>query len=322
MNRKNFIIIGVAGFVAVRHLRAIHELNHNLIAAMDPNDSVGVIDSYFPSAYFFTEIERLDRYIEKVKSQGVIIDYFVICSPNYLHDAHIRFGLKHGADVICEKPLVLNPWNVESLKNLEQETGKKVYNILQMRLHPEVQKIKKYTQQYSKVNKGTFVLSYVAPRGYWYHASWKGDKSKSGGIVTNIGVHMFDLLLSLFGPPESLNVYVNNHSRAVGSLKFNTANVDWFLSIEDDLAIDNLPSKNNSIRCLQIENEIFSFSNTFADLHTESYVAILSGSGFTIGDALPAIEIVHSINRISEMDSIDQSTHPLIHLPQKDHPFS
>jgi len=322
MRSKNFIIIGVAGFVAVRHLRAIHELNHTLIAAMDPNDSVGVIDSYFPSAYFFTEIERLDRYIEKVKAQGVVIDYFVICSPNHLHDAHIRFGLKHGADVICEKPLVLNPWNVESLQNLEKETDKKVYNILQMRLHPEIQKIKNYIQQYSNENKGKLILSYVAPRGHWYHASWKGDRSKSGGIVTNIGVHMFDLLLSLFGPPESISVYVNNHSRAVGSLKFESVNVEWFLSIEDDLVIEDLPNKNNSIRCLQIEDEVFSFSNTFADLHKESYEAILIGSGFSISDALPAIEIVHSINSISELDVLNQSTHPLAKLPQKDHPFS
>jgi len=318
---KNFVIIGVGGYVAPKHLKAIKDHNHNLIAALDPNDSVGVLDSYFPNAFFFTELERLDRYIEKIKSQGTVVDYFVICSPNYLHDAHIRFGLKHGADVICEKPLVLNPWNITSLSSIEKETAKKVYAILQMRLHPEVELIKEKIKKFSSENRGKLTLTYVAPRGHWYHASWKGDPSKSGGIVTNIGIHMFDLLQSLFGSVRESYVYVNNYSRAVGSLRFGIVDVDWFLSIEANLPLDSYPMINNSVRCIEIGDKVFSFSKAFSDLHFDSYREIFDGNGFTIEDALPSIEIVHSINNSELCEVKENSTHPLTLLPQKNHPF-
>ena len=318
---KNFVIIGVGGYVAPKHLKAIKDHGHKLIAALDPNDSVGILDSYFPKAYFFTELERLDRYIEKVKLQGISIDYFVICSPNYLHDAHIRFGLKHGADVICEKPLVLNPWNTKSLTEIQNNFNKKVYTILQLRLHPEVQKIKERISSFSKDNRGRLTLTYIAPRGHWYYASWKGDQSKSGGIVTNIGIHMFDLLQSLFKAPIGSKVFTNNHSRAVGTLAFEEVDVDWFLSIENDLPIDQFPCINNSVRCLDIEGDMFSFSKSFNDLHFESYKEIFNGNGFRVEDALPSIEIVHNINSEETYIDKDSSYHPLTTAPQSSHPF-
>jgi len=227
---KRFALIGAAGYIAPRHMKAIRDTGNSLVAAMDKNDSVGIIDSYFPEASFFTEFERFDRHLEKLKRKGEKIDYLVVCSPNYLHDAHIRFGLRYGADVICEKPTVLNPWNIKGLQKIEEETKRKVFNVLQLRLHPNVIKLK---ESIEKDNAEFYEceLSYIVSRGLWYYASWKGDVQKSGGIATNIGVHFFDMLSWIFGDLEDQKIHIHSHDRAAGVLTFKNARVKWFLSI-------------------------------------------------------------------------------------------
>ena len=278
----NFAIAGAAGYIAPRHMKAIKEVGGNLICAYDPHDSVGVLDSYAPSCEFFTSFERFDRHIDKLKRKGITIDYLVICSPNYLHDSHCRYGLRNGMNVICEKPLVLNVWNAEALMEMEQETGKKVNNILQLRLHPTITDIKKNIapDKRYKVN-----LTYNTPRGKWYYSSWKGDINKSGGIATNIGVHFFDMLQWIFGKYEDLLVVTNTETTIAGQLKLERADVSWSLSLDSELK-----------REMRIEGMYpINFSEGFTDLHTKSYQEILNGNGFSISDVLPCIDIVSKI---------------------------
>lgn len=294
---KNFVLIGAAGYIAPRHMKAIKDTGNNLLAALDPNDSVGIIDSYFPEAHFFTEFERFDRFVEKEKRAGTKIDYVCICSPNYLHDAHIRFGLRIGADVICEKPIVLNPWNIDALEELENEYSGNIYNILQLRLHDSVIDLKKRIDASPKKHFD-IELKYFTSRGKWYHHSWKGDVSKSGGIATNIGVHFFDMLIWIFGDVKESKVDRHEKAIASGQLVLEKANVNWVLSVD----YDNIPEKvkatgARTYRALLIGDEEFEFSGGFTELHTKSYQDILDGGGFRIAAAKKAIQIVHDIRK-------------------------
>jgi len=293
---KNFVLIGAAGYVAPRHMQAIRATGNRLVAAFDPFDSVGVMDSYFPEADFFTEFERFDRHLEKLKRQGTFIDYVSICSPNYLHDAHIRFGLRLGANVICEKPVVLNPWNVDALMELEREYPGNIFNILQLRLHDNVIKLKKRIDKDLPDKVYDVDLRYFTSRGKWYHHSWKGDVSKSGGIATNIGVHFFDMLLWLFGPVREMKVYEHGKARARGYLRLKQARVNWLLSVD----YDNIPAEvratgARTYRSVTIGEEAFEFSGGFEELHTKSYRDVLGGGGFRVLETRPVIELVHRI---------------------------
>lgn len=315
----HFALIGAAGYIAPRHLKAIKDTGNQLIAALDPNDSVGILDSYFPKASFFTEFERFDRHLDKLKRQGNPIDFLSICSPNYLHDAHIRFGLRQGAHVICEKPLVLNPWNAEALLENEAETGKKVYTILQLRLHPQLQALK--NQLSHSGDKHEVELTYITARGYWYYTSWKAELPKSGGIATNIGVHFFDLLLWLFGPLQYLEVHQHTHDRAAGYLELQHARVRWFMSINADTLPESCKKAGKtSFRTITVNQKDVEFSEGFTDLHTRSYEAVLNGLGFDIPTVLPAIQLVHQI-RNEKTTPHSPNAHPFVQLPLSPHPF-
>ncbi len=306
----NFALIGAAGYVAPRHLKAIKENGQNLVATLDNNDSVGIIDSYFPDAAFFTEFERFDRHCEMLRRAGEAhrVHYVSICSPNYLHDAHIRFALRNGANAICEKPLVLNPWNVEALALLEEETGKKVYTILQLRLHPSLIELKKKIELLPKGKKHNIVLTYITPRGKWYNYSWKGDLLKSGGIATNIGIHFFDMLIWIFGSVKSSTLHYRKNNRAGGILELENANVKWFLSLDSN----DLPDKSQkSYRSILLDDKEFEFSEGFGDLHTLSYKEILNGVGFGINEAKPSIETVYEI-RNSNPVGLKGEYHPFL----------
>lgn len=294
---KNFALIGAAGYIAPRHMKAIKDTNNNLIAAFDKGDSVGVIDSYFPGADFFVEFERFDRHIEKLKyEKEVLLDYVSICSPNYLHDAHIRFALRSGADAICEKPLVLNPWNVDKLMRVEENTGKKVFNVLQLRVHPSIIALKEKVKNAKKDTKFEVDLTYLTSRGNWYQTSWKGDHSKSGGIATNIGVHFYDMLSWIFGDVQENIVHVHEHDRAAGYLEFENARVRWFLSINADYLPNEVKEKKQAtFRSITIDGEELEFSGGFKDLHTLVYKDILDGKGYGLDAARTAIQIVHDI---------------------------
>ena len=317
----NFGLIGAAGYIAPRHMKAIKDVGGNLVAAMDKNDSVGIIDSYFPDAAFFTEFERFDRHVEKLKRNKTAIDYFGVCSPNYLHDAHIRFGLRYGADVICEKPIVLNPWNIDSLQDMEKETGQRIYNILQLRLHDSIIKLKEKVDSAPADKVFDFDLSYLTSRGNWYYTSWKGNEEKSGGIATNIGVHFFDMLGWIFGDLRQNIVHVHTHDRAAGYLEFERARVRWFLSINYDVLPEEIKAKGmRTYRSITIDGEELEFSKGFTELHTKSYQAILDGQGFHISESKKAIEIVHQI-RHSEPIGLKGEYHPFAKLPLSKHPF-
>lgn len=298
---KNFALIGASGYIAPRHMKAIKETGNNLVVALDKNDSVGIIDSYFPDADFFTEYERFDRHIEKMKRMDSKnkIDYISICSPNYLHDSHIRFALRIGAEAICEKPLVLNPWNIEALKEIEAETGKKINSILQLRLHPEIIKLKKRVEEEIKLDKDKVYeidLTTITARGHWYNISWKGEIPKSGGIVTNIGIHNFDMLLWIFGAVKENRVDILEQNRASGYLKLENANIKWLLSIDrNDLPKETVLKGSRFFRMLKIDDDEIEFEKGFTDLHTLSYQEILKGNGFSLDDALPSIDLVHKI---------------------------
>jgi len=293
---KNFLLIGAAGYVAPRHMKAIIETGNNLLAALDPNDSVGILDSYFPDADFFTEFERFDRHVEKLKRSGVKIDYVSICSPNYLHDAHIRFALRIGASAICEKPMVLNPWNVEALAEIEKEYPGKIYNILQLRLHPSVIALKEKIAN-GPIDKIYDVdLKYITSRGKWYHISWKGDLSKSGGIATNIGIHFFDMLIWIFGEVVNSEVVEHSKTKASGRLQLQKANVNWLLSVDsDDLPTEIKTENKRTYRSLKIGEKAFEFSGGFEDLHTKSYEEVLEGRGFGVGEVMKSVGIVSTI---------------------------
>ena len=293
---KNFALLGAAGYIAPRHLKAIIDTDNQLIAALDKFDSVGVLDSYFPNADFFTEFERFDRHIEKLKRNQIRLDYVSICTPNYLHDAHIRMALRRGADAICEKPLVLNPWNVDALQDIEQETGNKIHTILQLRLHPSIIALKKKIESNTSNTKHDVDLSYITSRGNWYHISWKGDESKSGGIATNIGIHFYDMLGWVFGAVQEVQVHLREANRAAGYIEFKKARVRWFLSIdEQDLPADIRKKGQRTYRSITVNQEEIEFSGGFTELHTESYKNILAGNGFGLNEARPSVEIAHTI---------------------------
>ncbi|BHH82934.1 Gfo/Idh/MocA family protein [Desulforhopalus sp. 52FAK] len=293
---KRFALIGGAGYVAPRHMKAIKETGNDLIAVLDPNDSIGVIDSYYPKSDFFTEFERFDRHIDKKRRKEAGIDYVSICSPNYLHDAHIRFSLRNGADAICEKPLVLNPWNLDSLEEVEKDFGKKVYNILQLRLHPSIIELKKQIANSQNEKKYEIDLTYITSRGNWYFTSWKGDESKSGGIATNIGVHFYDMLIWIFGKIQLNIVHHRSPSSASGFLELDNARVRWFLSVDENMLPEDIKSKaQRTFRSITVAGKELEFSTGFTDLHTLSFQDVLNGNGFGLEDARPSIEAVHHI---------------------------
>ena len=319
---KNFALIGASGYIAPRHLKAIKDTNNNLLVALDKFDSVGVMDSYFPNADFFVETERFDRHIEKLKyDKNIELDYFSICTPNYLHDSHIRMALRRGADAICEKPLVLNPWNMDALENIENETGKKIWNILQLRLHESIIKLKNKVDNSPKDKIFDVDLTYLTSRGNWYYTSWKGNTSKSGGIATNIGVHFYDMLSWIFGDVKQNIVHVHEHDRASGYLEFKKARVRWFLSINYDLIPHDIKAKGQrTFRSIEIEGEKLEFSSGFTDLHTKTYKNIIEGNGFGLQDCRQAIEIVHNI-RNQKPIGLKGDYHPLAVRSTVKHPF-
>jgi len=297
MTKLNFALIGAAGYVAPRHMRAIKDTGHELVCALDPYDGVGIMDSYFPHADFFTEPERFDRHLDKLRRQGQgQVDYVSICSPNYLHDAHIRIAVRNRAHAICEKPIVLNPWNLDSLCELEEESGKNIYTILQLRLHPGIQKLKKRIDAGPAGKVYDIDLNYVTTRGRWYSFSWKGDIQKSGGVATNIGIHFFDMLGWVFGRFQDLEVIENRPESARGRLVFEKARVDWFLSVnEKDLPRRAIEEGKRTYRSITIEGDEVEFSDGFTDLHTQSYREILAGRGFRVETARLSVEIAQRI---------------------------
>ncbi len=318
---KNFVLIGAAGYIAPRHMQAIKVTGNNLLAAFDPFDSVGIIDSHFPDADFFTEFERFDRHLEKLRRNGVKIDYVSICSPNYLHDAHCRFGMRLGADVICEKPIVLNPWNIEALKEIQDETDRKIFNILQLRLHKSVVALKEEVMNGPQDKVYDFDLTYLTSRGKWYYTSWKGDIVKSGGIATNIGVHFFDMLIWIFGSVVENEVHVHTHDRASGYLRLERANVKWFLSINYDVIPEAVKATGKrTYRSLRIEDREFEFSDGFTELHNKSYQEIMDGNGFNIQESLAAIQLVHDIRHQKPM-GVTERSHHLASAEASEHPF-
>lgn len=321
---KNFALVGAAGFIAPRHLKAIKDTGNTLVAAVDKHDCVGVMDSYFPKTAFFVEFERFDRHIEKLRREkNQQLDYVSICTPNYMHDAHIRFALRAGADAICEKPLVLNPWNIDALAEMERETGQKIYNVLQLRLHKTIIEFRERMQQARTSGKKVDVdLTYITSRGNWYYTSWKGDISKSGGIATNIGVHFFDMLNWVFGNIQHSDVHLHTHDRASGYLEFEHARVRWFLSINADTLPKEVVAKGQrTYRSILIGGEELEFSEGFTELHTESYKDILSGGGYGLEAARTAIEIVHGI-RNAQPIGLKGNYHPFAAIPLSAHPFA
>lgn len=309
---KNFALIGVAGFIAPRHLKAIKETGNNLVAALDKFDQVGVIDSYFPQADFFTEFERFDRHLDKLKRQGLRIDFVSICTPNYLHDSHIRFALRHHANAVCEKPLVLNPWNVDALTEIEKETNQKVFTILQLRLHPSIIALRERVKNGPKDKVYDLDLSYITSRGNWYGISWKGDESKSGGVATNIGVHFFDMLIWVFGKLKTSEVHALEKTYAAGYLELEHAHVRWFLSIDYNHIPEAMKNAGKrTYRSITMEGKEIEFSEGFTDLHTKSYEEIIKGNGFGLEDAKPSIETVYTIRNAKPV-GVNERSHPLL----------
>ena len=320
---KNFALIGAAGYVAPRHLKAIKETKNNLLAALDSSDSVGIIDNFFPKASFFVEPERFDRYLEKQKHENnIFVDYLSICTPNYLHDSHIRMALRGGSDAICEKPLVLNPWNIDALKKMEEDSGRRVWNVLQLRVHPSMIALKNKIDASNKEKKFDVDLTYLTSRGNWYYSSWKGSEEKSGGIATNIGVHFYDMLYWIFGEVQENIVHIHSHDRASGYLEFEKARVRWFLSINEDVLPSEIKAKGERIyRSITINGEEIEFSNGFDDLHTRIYEGILSGKGYGLEEARKAIEIVHEVRNQSPV-GLKGEFHPFAKKELKEHPFN
>ena len=296
---KNFVLIGASGYIAPRHMKAIKDTGNNLIAAFDPYDGIGIMDSFFPDASFFTEFERFDRYLDMIKRNGQKIDYVCVCSPNYLHDAHIRFGLKLGSDVICEKPIVLNPWNVNSLIEVEKETSNKINAILQLRLNPSIISLRDKIINSSSNKSYNIELKYITSRGKWYHHSWKGDYDKSGGILSNIGIHFFDMLIWIFGNVIQIEKEFEDKSTAKGVIVLEKAKVNWFLSVDYENIPEHIKNKGlRTYRSLKIENEEIEFSSGFTDLHTQSYERILKNESFSLKDTYKAIELVSKLREL------------------------
>jgi UDP-N-acetyl-2-amino-2-deoxyglucuronate dehydrogenase len=309
---KNFAMTGVAGFVAPRHLKAIKETGNRLVAAVDPHDAVGVLDRYWFNARFFTEIERFDRHLEKLHrgAEADRVDYVSICSPNYLHDAHIRMALRSGADAICEKPLVINPWNLDALQEIERETGRRVYTVLQLRLHPDLIALKQRLAA-SPAGRRDVNLTYITARGPWYDVSWKGREDRSGGLVTNIGIHFFDLLIWLFGAPRTTEVHMREAKRMGGWIELERANVSWFLSAESaDLPFEPQPGVKTTFRSITVDGQEIEFSEGFTDLHTRVYEEVLAGRGFGIDAARPSIELTSTIRQQPVSSSASGMRHP------------
>ncbi len=308
-----FGLIGAAGYIAPRHMKAIKETGNNLLAALDPFDSVGIIDSYFPDADFFTEPERFDRHMDKLRRTGSkTMEYVSICSPNYLHDSHIRMTLRNQAHAICEKPLVLNPWNVDALGEIEKETGKKIFNILQLRHHHAVVSLKEKIENGPENKKYDIDLTYITSRGSWYFYSWKGNQEKSGGIATNIGVHFFDMLTWIFGNVQQNIVHVSANNKAAGFLELEKARVRWFLSVDRNDLLEEISSKGQSTyRSIKVDGNEFEFSGGFTDLHTVTYQNILDGKGFGLDCSMPSISIVHDIRNMNPV-GLKGDFHPLV----------
>ena len=318
---KTFAIIGVGGYIAPRHLKAIKDTGNNLVSAYDKNDSVGIMDSYFPKAAFFTEQELFDRHNTKLRDNGTNIDYVTVCTPNYLHDAHTRYGLRLGADVICEKPLVLNPWNIDALQKVEERQGHKVNTILQLRLHDKIVAFKKKVEEGPKDKIYDIDLTYITSRGNWYYASWKGDIQKSGGVATNIGVHFYDMLQWVFGHVKKNIVNIASFDRVAGYLELEKARVRYFLSINADCLPPNaVEGEKRTFRLINIDGEEFEFSEGFTELHTKSYENILAGKGFRISEARECIRIVSEIRNAKPI-GLKGDYHPLARLPLSEHPF-
>jgi UDP-N-acetyl-2-amino-2-deoxyglucuronate dehydrogenase len=310
-----YALIGAAGYIAPRHMEAIKATGGNLVAAYDPNDSVGIIDSYFPESDFFTEFERFDRHIDKRRraNGGRAVDYVSICSPNYLHDAHMRFALRSGADAICEKPLVLNPWNIDGLQEIERDTGRKVNTILQLRLHPAIIALREKVKAEPKDRKHDVDLTYITSRGHWYQQSWKGDSSKSGGIATNIGVHFFDMLHFVYGAPQANKVHLSTPTKAAGYLEYEHARVRWFLSLDvDDVPAAQREAGQRTYRSILASGEEIEFSGGFTDLHVRSYKEILAGRGFGLGANRVAIDTVSQIRNAATAPLTGDDVHPFL----------
>jgi UDP-N-acetyl-2-amino-2-deoxyglucuronate dehydrogenase len=317
---KNFALIGAAGYIAPRHLKAIHDTGNKLVAAVDPKDSVGVLDRYFNDARFFTEIERFDRFLEKLRRERSPerIDFLTVCSPNYLHDAHVRLGLRVHADVICEKPLTITPWNIDALAELEKEFGRRVYTVLQLRLLPSLRALKERLDQQRPKQRPHVVLSYVTRRGPWYQVSWKGDAAKSGGVAMNIGIHFFDLLLWLFGPCARKEVHLSSPIKMAGMLELERVDVTWFLSIDvRDLPSGQLDKGEAAYRSLTVDGEELEFSSGFTELHTQVYRDVLAGGGYGLNDARPAVELVHAL-RSAPVITPGDFAHPQLQITQPD----
>lgn len=311
---KNFGLTGVAGYIAPRHLKAIKDTGNNLIAALDPHDSVGILDRYFRNTQYFSDFDRFDRHLEKLKrdKSKQPVDYLSICSPNHLHDAHIRLALRVGADAICEKPIVLNPWNLDLLQELEEETGKRVYTILQLRVHPSLIALKEKISNDKSNRKHEVNLTYITSRGPWYGFSWKGDPSKSGGVATNIGVHFFDLLIWLFGDAQTTKVHLNEKDKMSGFVEFKDATVKWYLSIDrNDLPEEVVAQGKPTFRSIKIDNEEIEFTEGFTDLHTRVYERTLNGNGFGIDIARPSIQLVYKI-RNKALSRDRETMHPIL----------
>jgi UDP-N-acetyl-2-amino-2-deoxyglucuronate dehydrogenase len=309
---KNFGIIGVAGYIAVRHLHAIKETGNNLLASLDRFDSVGRLDGFFPKSDFFVEFERFDRHFDKLKRTGTKIDYVTICSPNYLHDSHIRFALRHQAEAICEKPIVLNPWNVEALQQIENETGHKIYTVLQLRLHPKIIELREKIKNGPKGKIYDVDLSYITSRGNWYSISWKGDVQKSGGVATNIGIHFFDMLGWIFGETKKNIIHFSDPAKVSGYLELENARVRWFLSLD----FNDIPDKakntgQRTFRSIVVDGEEIEFSEGFTELHTETYREILRGQGFGLNEARQSVEIAYTI-RNSKPVGLHGDYHPIL----------
>jgi UDP-N-acetyl-2-amino-2-deoxyglucuronate dehydrogenase len=314
MTPRNFALTGAAGFVAPRHLKAIKDTGNRLVAAVDPHDAVGVLDTYFFDVRFFTEIERFDRHLEKLRRgvEAERVDYVSICSPNYLHDAHIRLALRVGAHAICEKPLVINPWNLDALQQLEQETGRRIFTILQLRLHPQLIALRERLRSEPAGGEHDVCLTYITARGRWYDVSWKGSEERSGGIVTNIGIHFFDLLLWLFGPMVACEVHLHDQRRIGGFLQLERARVRWFLSADAaDLPFTPEPGVKTTFRSITVDGEEIEFSEGFGDLHTRVYEETMAGRGFGIGESRPAIDLSHRI-RQTLPTRVPSRLHPMI----------
>lgn len=311
---KNFAMTGVAGFVAPRHLQAIRDTGNRLVAAVDPHDAAGVLDRYSFNVRFFTEFERFDRHLEKLRRgpEAGRVHYMSVCSPNYLHDAHIRLALRIGADVICEKPLVINPWNLDALAELEQETGRRVYTVLQLRLHPDLIALRDRLQAERGRDKHDVCLTYITARGPWYDVSWKGSTERSGGLVTNIGIHFFDLLLWLFGPVEDCAVHLGEPRRVAGRLELERARVRWMLSANaEDLPFEPAPGVKTTFRSITVDDHEVEFSEGFAELHTRVYQETIAGRGFGIADARPSIELTHRI-KTTPVTAPVAEPHPMV----------